>query len=175
MFTPSNPLLGSLQEGAKFSFNIKYFSDDEYKPVTIQPLSVVSSVAIGAGTISGFFSDSFDHEISYVDFSGTVKKTNSLKQVPASDRGSIVQFIPDPVEYKSFFYTASSEGETKVYEIQIQNDFFRNRNLLMKFVNKPAYDELVVDWLNNQSNLLNWFAINDEVDWIVDVWPWLEE
>lgn len=172
MFTPDRTVLATVYEGTEFEYNITYTDGVTSYPVTITPSATNSNVTIAGNKISGFFRYPFDDNVEYKSGT-TIQTVDTLRDVPEKNRPAILSFTADPAETLTFYYTASANNETKIYQIIVDNNLFSNRNRLMSFLKTGAYKEITATWKNNNNNSVVWLnRWNERADWNEDIWPW---
>jgi hypothetical protein len=143
MFTPTETNLGTVNEEVNFSFSVTYEVTDEMTmetvsyPVIITAEEVVSTVLVSGNTIYGYYTDSFNNNIQYL---------NQGKQLVTTDKFGKVVNLYEMVKYgadrsrtKIFNYTAKAMDEetvvdSQVYTITVQNDWTTGKNTLQSYV-----------------------------------------
>lgn len=150
-WTPSNTqlyVIDQLNELVNFTQTITY--DDpllvgETWSISITPDIVNSTVNISEGTISGYYSNTFDgYNIKYLDKTGkynTVVDWNNI-----SNASEIVDYHPAMQQTKTFTYTATATSNltnttvTQPYTIVVTNDWTVGKNNLKAAVAKTIAD-----------------------------------
>lgn len=150
-WTPSNTqlyVIDQLNELVNFTQTITYDDPllvEETWSISITPDIVNSTVNISEGTISGYYSNTFDgYNIKYLDKTGkynTVVDWNNI-----SNASEIVDYHPAMQQTKTFTYTATATSNltnttvTQPYTIVVTNDWTVGKNNLKAAVAKTIAD-----------------------------------
>ena len=150
-WSPSNTQLYSidqLNELVNFTQSITYTDPllvGETFSVTISPDELNQTVSVSGGTISGYYSNTFDgYSIKYLDKTGkynTVVDWNNI-----SNAGEIVSYRPAMQQTKTFTYTATAKSSltnttvTQPYTIVVTNNWTVGKNNLKAAVAKTISD-----------------------------------
>jgi len=180
-FSPSSTVLNTLYELKNLSHTITYTDTSGATgatgfgtpyTVTVTTSMPNHTVTVSGNTISGYYSDSFDNEISY--------RTVDHNFVTVNKWSDIVIAIADGILADVYYYKAdtrtrivysylatASNGATQTYTINVDNDWTSGRNQLIKFTNLTKYQqEILVLWINNNSDKVAWANnILDIIDW----------
>jgi hypothetical protein len=184
-FSPSLSVLNTLYELKNLSHSITYTDTSGASgatgfgtpyPVIVTTSMPNDTVTVSGNTISGYYSDSFDNEISYRTVDHQLVTVNRWEDIVIAIADGI---LADVYYYKadtttrivySYLATASN-GATQTYTINVDNDWTSGRNQLIKFTNLTKYQqEILVLWINNNSDKVAWANnILDIIDWENDV------
>lgn len=150
-WNPSNTqlyVIDQLNELVNFTQTITYEDEllvGETFTISISPDEVNQTVNISGGTISGYYSNTFDgYSIKYLDKTGkynTVVDWNNI-----SDASEIVQYHPAMQQTKTFTYTATAISSltnttvTQPYTIVVTNDWTVGKNNLKAAVAQTIAD-----------------------------------
>jgi hypothetical protein len=140
-WTPSNPslyVIDQLNELVTFTQSISYTDATlvgETWNISITPDQTNSTVIISGGTISGYYSNTFDgYSIKYLDKTGkysTVVDWNNI-----SNAKEIVDYRPAMQQTKTFTYTATATSSitntivTQPFTIVVTNNWTVGKNNL---------------------------------------------
>jgi hypothetical protein len=180
-FFPSSTTLNTLNEFKNLSHSITYTDTSGASgatgfgtsyPVTVTTAMPNDTIIVSGNTISGYYSDSFDNEISYRTFDHRLITVNKWEDIVIAIADGI---LADVYYYKadtttrivySYLATASN-GATQTYTINVDNDWTSGRNQVIKFTNLTKYQqEILVLWINNNSDKVAWANnILDIIDW----------
>lgn len=161
-FLPTNSLLGTLDEYINLSYTITYtdFLGVSHA-VTIEPASTTSqnaSVDISNNKISGFYSGSFDDTIYYRNKNDTFTTVNSFEEINKDEMYGLVHYDADQTIVRQYTYTATANGETKNYVVNVTNNWSIGRNNLIKYSDLDKYNTLNIIWINNNLNRVDWIT-----------------
>jgi hypothetical protein len=143
MFTPTETNLASLNEEVTFSYTITYEEVDELTmetvtyPVNLIAEEIVPTVNISGGTISGYYTDSFNNTIQYLSQGKELITTDKFGKIV--NLYEMVKYGADQSRTKVFNYTANAmDGEvivdSKTYTITVTNDWTTGKNNLQSYV-----------------------------------------
>jgi hypothetical protein len=143
MFTPTETNLASLNEEVTFSYTITYEEVDELTmetvtyPVNLIAEEIVPTVNISGGTISGYYTDSFNNTIQYLTQGKQLITTDKFGKIV--NLYEMVKYGADQSRTKVFNYTANAmDGEvivdSKTYTITVTNDWTTGKNNLQSYV-----------------------------------------
>lgn len=180
-FSPSSTVLNTLYELKNLSHTITYTDTSGASgatgfgtsyPVTVTTTMPNDTVMVSGNTISGYYSDSFNNEISY--------RTVDHRLITVNKWEDIVIAIADGILADVYYYKAdtttrivynylatASNGATQTYTINVDNNWTTGRNQVIKFTNLTKYQqEILVLWINNNSDKVAWANnILDIIDW----------
>lgn len=143
MFTPTETNLASLNEEVTFSYTITYEQVDELTmetvtyPVNLIAEEIVPTVNISGGTISGYYTDSFNNTIQYLTQGKQLITTDKFGKIV--NLYEMVKYGADQSRTKVFNYTANAmDGDvivdSKTYTITVTNDWTTGKNNLQSYV-----------------------------------------
>lgn len=150
MFTPLETNLGTINEESNFSFSVTYeyetLPDPEFPelptetiiyPVVIIAEEIVPTVLVSGNIISGYYTDSFNNTIQYLNQGKDLVTTDKFGKIV--NLYEMVKYGADQSRTKVFNYTANAmNGEviidSKVYTITVQNDWTFGKNTLQAYV-----------------------------------------
>jgi hypothetical protein len=175
-FTPSNANLGTHLELENFFYSINYTNSFGTSfPVTITTNMPNTSVTVTSNTIYNYYSEVFtSNTIVYLSKDRTDISTSSWLVIDNivnridtfSSILEIYDWSPDPTVSKTYYYTASAGGETKLYNIVVLNNWDTGKaNLLYYldltrrvFIPRPTQ----VRWINIDAQQVIW--LNDNIE-----------
>jgi hypothetical protein len=144
IWTPVDPILGTVKEFENFSYSISYYKEDTivnpatgvavdtitHYPVKITAVTPVESVictnedpttaATSSATVAGNFNRAFFDVLIYKDFKKNIKTINSndtqgaWEQFDINDCYQFIEFKPDESRYRQFHYIAEAYSKTIV-------------------------------------------------------------
>lgn len=159
-FSPTNSLLGTLEEYTNLLFAITYTDIHGVDwPVTIVPQNQDSynpSIGIDGNKINGYYSFCFHDTIEYRNIDDSFTTVTQFDQINKNTLYGLIHFHADGTRTRTYTYTATANGETKTYTINVSNNWSRGRNNLIKYSDLAAYDLLNIIWLNNNYNRVDW-------------------
>lgn len=168
-FTPSNAILGTVNEGQFFDFSIGYTDDlGIIHDVVITTDTPNSSVTVGVGRISGSYTTPFNDVIKFRTPLHGYGEEPALTLVPVSNRPLIYQMMLDQSQMKDYYYTATANGETFTYNIEVLNDWDAKRDLLKEYLQGVPPQVESIRWLN--ANQLEVTFVNDQgqtITWVI--------
>ena len=161
-FLPTNSLLGTLDEYINLSYTITYTDLlGVSHNVTIQPVNTNSSnpsVDVSGNKISGFFSAAFDNTIYYRNKNDSFTTVKAFEEINKDEMYGLVHYNADGTLYRLYTYTATANGVTKEYTINITNNWSIGRNNLIKYSDLDKYNSLNIIWINNNLNRVDWIT-----------------
>ena len=145
MWTPSNTILGTINEEVTFSHQITYEDIDPITtlsvsyPVTVVATTSIPTVNILSNIISGYYTDSFTNSIQYLNKDESTVITDKFNKI--TDLYEMISYNADTTTTKTFVYTATAKDPvtnsvvaTQVYTIIVQNDWTTGKNNLQSYV-----------------------------------------
>lgn len=172
-FIPATTQLNTLNEFKNLSHTITYVESlGAAYPVTITTAMPNITVTISGNTISGYYSESFEDEISYrtVDdrFVTVNKWQDIVYAIAAGSLSEIYLYRADTRSRIVYSYLATAaNGATQTYTINVDNDWTPGRNQLIKYTNLTRYQqEILVEWININTDKIPWVnQVMATVDW----------
>jgi hypothetical protein len=179
-FYPTVTTLNTINELKNLSHTITYVettgatgvvgSDVSY-PVTVTTSMPNNTIYVVDNSISGYYSDAFNNEIKYRtvdDKFVTVNKWQDIALAIASGSLSeLYYYKADTTNRIVYTYTATANGHSQTYTINVDNDWTFGRNQLIKYTNLSAYQQkILVEWINNNIDKVKWLNnVVDVIDW----------
>jgi hypothetical protein len=180
-FIPSTTQLNTVNELKNLSHTITYVeitgasgigggTSTSY-PVTITTSMPNNTITISGNTISGYYSDSFEDEISYRTVDDRFVTVNNwqdiVNAIVTETLSEIYLFRADTRRRIVYSYLATANGNTQTYTINVDNDWTPGRNQLIKYTNLTRYQqEILVEWININTDKLPWVnQVIATVDW----------
>jgi len=139
-------------------------------PVTITTTMPNNTITILDNTITGYYTNVFHNEISYITKDNQSITTNSWADVIIAIENKtlsdVYHFHADPRQTVTYTYVAHAHGRTQTYTINVNNDWLTGRNRFIKYVNLTRYQQkILVEWINNNSGNVAWFNnVLDTID-----------
>lgn len=166
VWNPVETNLNTLYEFKNLSHTITY--EDTLMgisyPVTITPMLENETVTIDGGTISGYFSDSFQDEINYRTKLDTFVTVNKFNQININTLYGIYHYAADTTRQIIYSYLAEANGAQKLYTITVLRDWSSGRNQLIKYTNLTEFQEsAIAKWVNDESQEINWKNENNKI------------
>jgi len=144
-WVPASTNLGSVDEGISFSHPITYTDDLTFQsyPVTITASETYPTVSITGSTIAGYYNDSFNYSVQYLDDSGKYETTSKFSSININSLHEMISYKASMVTSKTVTYTAQAmNGQTvvatQVYTKTITNNWTSGKNLLQSYVGMTA-------------------------------------
>ena len=169
-FLPVNNILGQTDELKNISYSITYTDTLGVSyPVTITPATPNNTINIGGNSINGYFSDSFNNEIYYRNEDDTFETVNSFSEINDETISELIHYFADTTTDTTYRYVASANGQSKIYEVVVTNNWNNGRTQLLKYVNSLAYGEKIRNWLDSSSNIRVWVNNSGtKLNWIAN-------
>jgi hypothetical protein len=179
-FIPESSVLNTVNELKNLSHLITYVAPlgatgvgggGEMYPVTITTAQPNSTITVNNNTITGYYSDAFVNEIHYrtVDdrFVVVPKWQDIVYAIAAGSLSEIYYYKADMTTRIVYTYTATANGQSKDYIINVDNDWQFGRNRLIKYTNLTRYQQkILVEWINNNAGKVIWLDnIVQAIDW----------
>lgn len=139
-WSPVSSNLGSVDEGVSFSHPITYVDASLISyPVTITASETYSTVSTAGSTISGYYTDSFNYTVEYIDDSGKLDTVSKFSSININSLHEMVSYKASMVGSKTITYTANAmNGQTivatQIYTKTITNNWTSGKNLLQSYV-----------------------------------------
>lgn len=180
-WSPILPLLRTVTEFQDVNETIGYIGSFGSVPVTITEQETDPTITVFGDTISGYFSEAFEHKIYYrptgdvpsedvyqENVSPFVTKWSDLPPIPLQ----IYHYDADPTLSKTFYYDAQAGAAQQTYNIVVTNDYTPGRNQMIKNLNFAFYEQYIrVEWINSNSDIIPWVnAQGQTVDWESSGW-----
>lgn len=161
-FLPVSANLGQVDELVNISHNITYTNGiGNPFPVTITPLQVNPiTIGIAANIISGYYDNVFTHSIYYRNKDDTFTTVSKFDDINTSTLYDLVKFTADTRQFVEYTYLAQANGESKVYNMVVMNNWNRNIPPLVSY-SKFRYRSVAISWsnarwMNNQFKDIEW-------------------
>jgi hypothetical protein len=163
-WTPAQSLLTTTNELTNLSYTISYVADPL---VTTNPVAVtisadksIPSIQISNSTISGYFSDSFDYTVKYIDKYKNDYTVTKFSNIDISKLYAIYKYTPNMTSSITHNYIATAKDsvtntvlDTKTYSIVVTQNWTTNKNLLLRYLNFDKYFTTYVVVLLNNSGI----------------------
>ena len=180
-FLPENATLSTVDEGESFNHFITYTDEfDESSAVTIIANDLDSNVLISSNNITGFYDDVFDQSIIYRTLNDSFVTVTKWNDVNLDELYGIYHLIQDGRTTLTKSFTAFANGESKTYNIIVNNSLDYDKQKLAEYVllqpipepepELPPQEEIIpgttVIWNNNLNAIVYWRAnSNDLLSW----------
>lgn len=179
-FSPSASTLNTLNELKNLSHTITYvettgatgIGGSTTYPVTITTSMPNNTITILGNTISGYYSDSFEDQISYRTVDDRFVTVNNwqyiVNAIVNESLSEIYYFKADTTLRIVYSYLATaSNGAMQTYTINVDNDWTPGRNQLIKYTNLTRYQQkILVEWININTDKIPWVnKVIATVDW----------
>jgi hypothetical protein len=182
-FLPASPLLLTTDEMKNFSFVITYEADVVVPPegggepppavipvVTVQAVKALPTVSILNNTISGYYKDSFDFTVNYIDSQTNDYTVTRFSDIDPLKLHELYKYSPNQNTSVTYEYIATARDSvtnaviaTQTYNIVVTQNWTTNKNLLKRYVDFNDYfatyvialvtaDGVPVQLLNNLGN-----------------------
>lgn len=180
-WSPILNLLANVTEFQNVNETIGYIGSTGSLPVTITAVETDPTITVQGDTISGYYSEAFDHKIYYRPTGEDPTQDDYVENVyPYVVRWSDLPSIPlqiyhydaDMTTSKQFDYIANAGPNTNTYNIIVTNDYTPGRNQMIKNINFEFYEQYIrVEWINSNSAIIPWVnAQGQAVDWESSGW-----
>jgi len=187
-FLPENATLSTVDEGESFNHSITYTDEfGESSVVTIIANDINSNVLISSNNITGFYEDIFDQTIKYRTLNDSFVEVQKWNDVNLDELYGIYHFIQDVRTTLTKSFTAFANGESKTYNIIVNNSLDYDKQKLAEYVllqpipepepelELPPQEEIIpgstVIWNNNLNVIVSWRAnSNDLLSWKNNLW-----
>lgn len=177
MFSPPNTTLTTVGENQNIRHSIIYVQSTTptygetrtgvstggimHQNVVITTNMPNPTITITGNRISGYYTDPFENSISYRtvdDNFVTVSKWQEIAMAIANGTLSELYYYKADVRPRIIYtYTATWNGQSKQYQINVDNNWMAGRNQLIKVTNLTRYQrDLLVQWINNNSDKAPW-------------------
>jgi hypothetical protein len=141
-------------------------------PVTVTTDMPNSTITVSGDTISGYYTNCFEDQISYRtvdDRFVTVNKWQDIVNAIVTETLSEIYYYKADTR-REIIYTyiaTASNGSTKTYTINVENDWTHGRNQLVKYTNLTRYQQkILVEWININTDKIPWVnQVMAAVDW----------
>jgi len=182
-WSPSNTLLGTVNEQENIDFNISYINEltNEVEPVIITASVSDPTISLLPGRITGQYTDVFNNIIRYRTIYNVLVFTRRLNDIDRDEYYGIYYYQADPVGSKTYTYTAQSETSSQTYTVVIENDWSLALSTLSEYaaIEPPKAGTIialpppptiipgeVVVWTNSSGNPVPWInTLKQELDW----------
>jgi hypothetical protein len=140
-------------------------------PVTITTTQPDPTVATAGSTITGYYSSAFNNVIKYRTVDDQFKEVTRWRDIAVAIAD---QTLSELYYYKAdtrarivYSYTASANGHTQTYTVNVDNDWMTGRNALIKYTNFTRYQQkILVQWINNNTDKVTWLnKVLEAIDW----------
>jgi hypothetical protein len=177
MFSPPNITLTTVGENQNIRHNIVYVEDTTptygapgigvstggiaHRDVVITTSMPNPTIKIKDNTITGYYTDAFENTISYRTVNDTFVTVSKWQDIAMAIANGVLSelyyYKADTRQRIIYKYTASWNGHSKEYQVNVDNDWMAGRNQLIKVTNLTHYQkDLLVQWINNNSDKAPW-------------------
>lgn len=124
-WSPSNTLLGTVNEQEDVDFNISYTNEltNEVEPVIITASASDPTISLLPGRITGQYTDVFDNIIKYRTINDRLIEVDRWEDIDRNTYYGIYYYQADSTGSKTYTYTATSITSSKTYTVVIENDW----------------------------------------------------
>ena len=177
-WSPSNRLLGTVNEQEDIDFNITYQNDvtNEFEPVTISANTSDPTISLLPGRITGQYTEVFDNIIRYRTTNDELIQVDRWNEIDRDIYYGIYYYQADGTIKKTYTYTATSTTSSKTYTVDIENDWSLELSTVAQYaaiehpktgsVNAlpPSLEIIpgeVVVWVNSNNRVIAWLNNNN--------------
>jgi len=164
LWTPAQSLLTTTDELNNLSYTISYVADPLVTTnpvvVTISADKSIPSINISNSTISGYFSESFDYTVKYIDKYKNDYTVTKFSNIDISKLYAIYKYTPNMNSSVTYNYIATAKDsvtndvlDTKTYSIVVTQNWTPNKNLLLRYLDFDNYFTTYVVVLLNNSGI----------------------
>ena len=182
-WSPSNTLLGTVNEQEDIDFNITYTNEltNQIEPVTITANVSDPTISLLPGRITGQYTEVFDNIIRYRTISDELVSVRKWNDIDRDEYYGIYYYQADPIRSKTYTYTAESETSSQTYTVAIENDWSLAQSTLSEYaaIKPPKAGTIttlppppviipgeIVIWINSSGNPVQWInTFKQELDW----------
>jgi hypothetical protein len=167
-FLPSTTSLNTLDELKNLRHTITYTDlfGVSY-PVTVTAIDTNPTVTVSGATISGYYTDSFNNDIQYRTPSDSYVNVSKFDDIDINNLSEMIYYKADTTTRKVYNYTATANGETKAYTINVDNNWTFGRDMLVRYVNITKYDAVLITWINSTGSKVTWTNSSGKTtDWV---------
>jgi len=180
-FFPSSTTLNTVNELKNLSHTITYVevtgasgisggTSISY-PVIVTAVVPNTTINVSNNIISGYYTDCFDNEISYRTVDDrfiTVSRWQDIAYaIAAESLSELYYYKADTTTRIVYNYTATANGNSQTYTINVDNDWTNGRNQLIKYTNLTKYQqEILGEWININTKKIPWVnQVVAVIDW----------
>lgn len=150
MFSPVFTELGPTNEYNTFSHVITYEDSLQVPPVSgtvvitsLQPSEDPDSIVISGNTISGYFYDSFDKTLKYRTPDNRFITVDKFTDIDKENLSEMISYRPSLdfsriFSYRADAYVGDSIVDTKIYTIEVVQDWTSGMESLKEYVNASS-------------------------------------
>lgn len=161
-WTPTQTLLSTTDELKNLSFTISYVPDPlvSLNPATVTVTAFTSNptIQVSAATISGYFSDSFNYTVKYIDKDNKDYTVSRFSDIDITKLYGLYKYTPSMEQSVTYTYTAVAKDsitnailDTQTYSIIVTQNWSANKSLLKRYINIDNYIATYVVILLNDS------------------------
>lgn len=159
-WTPAETLLTTTDEYKNLSIIISYVDDSTGTPAVVNVTSSDpnQTVQVTSNTISGYFSDSFNYAINYVDNKGTDYSVSRFSEIDPIKLFQLYKYSPSTTNSVTYNYTATARDSvtnavlaTQPYSIVVTQNWASGKSQLLQYINTETYVSNYVVTLQNSS------------------------
>lgn len=149
-WTPTQTLLTTTDELQNLSFTISYVPDPSVTSnpatVTVTPVTSTPYIQVNAATISGYFSDSFNYSVNYIDRDNKNYTVSKFSDIDTTKLYQLYKYTPNMTPSITYTYNAVAKDsvtnsvlDTKTYSIVVTQNWTTNKMLLQRYVSLNTY------------------------------------
>lgn len=169
-FIPAATLLLTTDELKNFSFDITYEVEVTPPPegggtgeptptvvpvVTVEAVTPLPTVTVLNNGIAGYFKDSFNYSVNYIDSQQNDYSVNKFSQIDINKLHELYKYTPNMNRSVDYTYIATAKDSTtnaviatQTYTITVTENWTTGKNELKKYLNYAKYyQDYVVSWL----------------------------
>jgi hypothetical protein len=176
-FLPENTLLRTTDEFNDVNFTIIYRTPlvpgigglpgtgGVSYPVTITPTDINNTVSVESNKITGYYSDSFDNFVYYRNKDHTFDTVRNFSDVNLGTYSDLIKYQASLVRSRDYRYTATANGESKVYTVTVMNNWNDGKVNLLRFLGISVG----VIWINSNGETVPWTnKVGKQITWMSD-------
>jgi hypothetical protein len=169
-FIPTTTSLNTLNELKNLSHTITYTDllGMSY-PVNVTAVDTNSTVNVSGATISGFYTDSFTNDIQYRTPDDQLINVPKWDSIDVENLDELIYYKADTTSRKVYNYTATANGETKSYTVNVDNNWTIGRDQLLYYIaiSKGELEVTGINWINNTNATISWINTSGTtINWI---------
>lgn len=169
-FLPVSTNLNQLDEQVNLTHTITYTDllGVSY-PVTVTAVDTNDTVSVSGATISGYYTNSFTHDIQYRTPNDTFVNVTKFNEINLSELDEMIYYKADTTPYKEYTYIASANGDTQTYVVTVTNNWTPGRDELLRYVGITKGEQVVssITWINSSGASVTWVnSAGSTIDWV---------
>jgi hypothetical protein len=178
-FLPTNTVLGTTDEFKNISYTVTYEQTSggvggspgttTTYSVTLTAIDANDTINVTGNTISGYYSESFVHDIQYRTPEPNHEFINveKFEQIDKTKLSELIYYKADIRRSRDYQYLASANGQTQIYTVTVTNNWNTGRDQLISYVNQTQYKLYTITWINMNNEPIVWVnGLNQPMNWI---------